>query len=223
MRDQLKVQELMDTCLDQRDEELCQLQSQSQADGAQLAVLSLQLQELISSVEEQFEVVERDLEKVNGRFDHHRGEINCLKTREKESEEKVEELGGFVVGAAHETEIFKSHLDGMEDNIYKCGHTLSEVGEEFVSSEEEARMELFYASARGSKYVAPPVENPIPIPVPAPCHPCGSSTILLALEEITEEPSSICEDLDALLREVDKGRVRDLQEESSTSVVFLPP
>ena len=34
MRDQLKVQELMDVRLDQRDEELCQLQSQSQADGA---------------------------------------------------------------------------------------------------------------------------------------------------------------------------------------------
>ena len=43
MRDQLKVQELMDTHLDQRDEELCQLWSQSQADGAQLAVLSLQV------------------------------------------------------------------------------------------------------------------------------------------------------------------------------------
>ena len=34
MRDQLKVQEQMDICLDQRDEELCQLHSQSQADGA---------------------------------------------------------------------------------------------------------------------------------------------------------------------------------------------
>ena len=42
MRDQLKVQELMDVCLNQRDEELCQLRSQSQADGAQLAALSLQ-------------------------------------------------------------------------------------------------------------------------------------------------------------------------------------
>ena len=34
MRDQLKVQELMDVCLEQRDKELCQLRSQSQADGA---------------------------------------------------------------------------------------------------------------------------------------------------------------------------------------------
>ena len=47
MRDQLKVQELMDVHLDQRDEELHQLQSQSQADGAQLAALSIQVQELI--------------------------------------------------------------------------------------------------------------------------------------------------------------------------------
>ena len=43
MRDMLKVQELMDICLDQRDKELCQLWSQSQADGAQLAALSMQV------------------------------------------------------------------------------------------------------------------------------------------------------------------------------------
>ena len=86
----------MDIHLDQRDKELCQLCSQSQSDGAQLAALSLQVQELISSVEEQSKVVERDLEEVNGCFDHHRGEINCLKMREKELKEKVEELGGFV-------------------------------------------------------------------------------------------------------------------------------
>ena len=202
---------------------LCQLQSQSQADEAQLAALSLQVQELISLVEARAEVVGRDLEEINGRFDHHRGEINCLKTREKEAKEKAEELGGFIIGAAHEAEVFKSHLDRMEDNVCRCGRTPSEVGEEFVSSEEEAGTELSHASARGSKYVAPPVENPIPIPVPAPCHPCGSSTALPALEEITEEPSFICEDLDDLLREVGMGRVRDLQEESSTLVVHLPP
>ena len=56
----------------------------------------------------------------------------------------------------------------IEDNVCKCGCTPSEVGEEFVSSEEKARTELSYASARGSKYIAPPVENPIPIPIPAP-------------------------------------------------------
>ena len=76
MRDQLKVQELMDVCLDQRDEELHQLCSQSQADGAQLAALSLQVQELISSMETRAEVVGKDLEEINGRFDCHRGEIN---------------------------------------------------------------------------------------------------------------------------------------------------
>ena len=37
----------------------------------------------------------------------------------------------------------------------------SEVRED-VFSEEEARTELFYASAKGSEYIAPPVENPIP-------------------------------------------------------------
>ena len=104
MRDQLKVQELMDTHLDQRDEELCQLWSQSQADGAQLAALFLQVQELISSIEARAEVVGRDLEEINGRFDCHGGEINYLKTREKNAKEKAEELGGFIIGAAHECE-----------------------------------------------------------------------------------------------------------------------
>ena len=102
-------------------------------------------------------MVERDLEEVNGCFDHHRGEINRLKMREKELKEKVEELGGFVLGAAHEAEIFKSHLDQMEDNACRCGRTPSEVGEEFVSLDEEARTELSYAPARGTKYIAPPI------------------------------------------------------------------
>ena len=75
----LKTQEGMDHCLEQRDEELRQLCSKSQVDGAQLAALSLQRQELISSVESRAEVVGRDLEEINGRFDHHRGEINRLK------------------------------------------------------------------------------------------------------------------------------------------------
>ena len=66
MRDQLKVQELMDIHLDQRDEKLHQLWSQSQADGAQLAALSLQVQKLISLVEARAEVVGEDLEKING-------------------------------------------------------------------------------------------------------------------------------------------------------------
>ena len=39
MRELLKLQEGMDCCLDQRDKELRQLHSQSQADGAQLAAL----------------------------------------------------------------------------------------------------------------------------------------------------------------------------------------
>ena len=82
------------------------------------------------------------------------------------------------------------------------------MGEEFVSSEEEARTELSYASARGSKYIAPPLENSIPILVPAPCHPCGLFLAAPALEEIIEEPArAICEDLDTLLREADVERL----------------
>ena len=93
-----------------------------------------------------------------------------------------------------------------------------------MSLEEEARTELSYASGRGSEYVAPPMENPIPIPIPAPCHPCGLSTAIPPLEEITEGPTgAICDDLEALLREADEGRVRDLQKESSNSVVHFPP
>ena len=61
MRELLKIQEGIDLRLDQRDEELCQLCSQSQSDGAQLAALSLQMQELISLVESRAEVVGKDL------------------------------------------------------------------------------------------------------------------------------------------------------------------
>ena len=94
-----------------------------------------------------------------------------------------------------------------------------------MSSEDEVRMELSYTLARGSEYIAPPLENPIPIPIPAPVSSChlGSSTALPPLEEITEESTFICDDLDGLLREVDEERVRDLQEGSSNSVVHLPP
>ena len=133
MKDMLKVQELMDLCLDQRDEELCQLRAQSQVDGAQLAALSLQVQELISLVEARAEVVGRDLEEINGRFDRHRGEINHLKIREKDIKEEVEKLKGFVVCAGHQAQVFKDCLDRMEENVCRCGRTPSEVGEEFVS------------------------------------------------------------------------------------------
>ena len=58
-------------------------------------------------MKEKSEVIERDLEEVNGCFDCHRGEINHLKIREKEAKEKVEELGGFIIGAGHNAKIFK--------------------------------------------------------------------------------------------------------------------
>ena len=225
MRVQLEIQEGIDLRLEQRDEELRQLRSQSQADGAQLAALSLQLQELISSVESRAEVVGKDLEEINGRFDHHRGEINRLKIREKTPKEETEELKGFIIGAGHEAQVFKNRLDRMEENTCKCGRTPSEVGEEFVLSEDKGRTELSYASVREDEYIAPPVENsiPLPIPAPAPCCQGDHNTTLPALEEITEEPSFICEDLDGLLREADEGRARELGEGSSNSVVRSPP
>ena len=124
MRELLKIQEGMDFCLDQRDKELRQLWSQSQVDGTQLAALSLQMQELISSVESKAKVMGKDLEEINGRFDCHRGEINCLKIREKDSKEEVEKLKGFIVGAGHEAQAFKNCLDKMEENVCRCGRLL---------------------------------------------------------------------------------------------------
>ena len=184
------------------------------------------MQELISSVESRSEVVGKDLKEINGRFDRHRGEINCLKIREKDSKEEVENLKGFIVGAGHEAQVFKNCLDRMEDNVCRCGWTPSEVGEEFVSSEDEGRTELSYASVREDEYVALPLENSLPIPVPAPASSCCLGFVaapLPPMEEITEKATFICEDLDRLLREADEGRTRDLQEGSSQSVVHPPP
>ena len=175
-------------------------------------------------MESRAEVVGRDLEEINARFDCHRGEINHLKIREKDAKEETEKLKGFIIGAGHEAQIFKNHLDRMEENICKCGQTPSEVREEFVSSEDKGRTELSYASAAGEEYVAPPVENSIPLPIPTPATCClGPTTTLPPMEEITEELVFICEDLDALLREADKERARDLQEGPSNLVVCSPP
>ena len=166
----------------------------------------------------------RDLEEINGWFDCHRGEINCLKTREKDAKEETKKLKGFIIGAGHEAQVFKDCLDRMEEDVCRCGWSPSEVGEEFLFSEDEGRTELSYASAPGEEYVAPPIENPIPIPITAPVSSCclGSATALPPLEEITEEATFICDDLDRLLREADEGRARALQEGSSNSVVCLP-
>ena len=201
MRELLKIQEGMDLCLDQRDEELCQLCSQSQSDGAQLAALSLQMQELISSVETRAEVVGKDLEEINGWFDCHRGEINRLKIREKDAKEETKKLKGFIVGASYEAQVFANCLNRMEENVCRCGWTPSEVGEEFVSSEDEGRTELFYASSPGEEYVAPAIENSLPIPIPALVSSCCLDSMaapLPPMEEITEEPSFICDDLDSV-------------------------
>ena len=128
MRDMLKTQEGMDLRLEQRDEELRQLHSQSQVNGAQLAALSLQMQELISSVKSRAEVVGKDLEEINGRFNRHRGVINHLKIREKDAKEEIEQLKGFIVGAGHEAQVFKNCLNRMEENVCKCGRTCQEIG-----------------------------------------------------------------------------------------------
>ena len=76
----------------------------------------------------------------------HRGEINRLKIREKDAKEEVEKLKGFIMGAGHEAQVFKNCLDRMEENVCRCGQTPSEVGEEFVSSEDKGRTELSYAA-----------------------------------------------------------------------------
>ena len=77
-----------------------------------------------------------------------------------------------------------------------------------------------------TEYVAPPIENSLLIPVLAPASSCclGSMAAPLPLmEEITEEATFICDDLDGLLREADEERVRDLQEGPSNLVVRSPP
>ena len=66
-------------------------------------------------------MVGRDLEEISGWFNCHRGEINHLKIREKNTQEKVEKLKGFVVGAGHEAQVFENHLDSMEENVCRCG------------------------------------------------------------------------------------------------------
>ena len=57
----------------------------------------------------------------------------------------------------------------------------SEVGEEFVSSEDEGRTELSYASVREDEYVAPPVENSLAIPIPAPVSSCCLGSVAAPL------------------------------------------
>ena len=123
-----------------------------------------------------------------------------------------------MIAAGHEAQLFKSWLDWMEERACKCGHTPLEVEEAFSS--ESMGSELSYASAKENKYMAPLMENPIPIPVLPPCPQEHLSTVHLPLEEIMEEPREpIVEDLDTLLRLVNEGRVRDLQEDSPCSMV----
>ena len=71
-----------------------------------------------------------NLEEINGWFDCHRGEINHLKKREEELEKQEEELKGFVLGGAHEAEVFRNWLDCMEKKVCRCRQTPSEVGED---------------------------------------------------------------------------------------------
>ena len=101
-------------------------------------------------MESRSEVVGKDLEEINGRFDCHRGEINRLEIREKDAKEETEKLKGFVIGDWHWAWIFMECLDRIEEIFFRCERTPSEVGEEFISSEDKGRTELSYALARGS-------------------------------------------------------------------------
>ena len=77
-----------------------------------------------------------------------------------------------------------------------------------------------------NEYVAPPFENSLPIPIPALASSCCLGSLaapLPPMEEIAEEATFICDDLDGLLREADKERAKDLQEGPSNSVVCSPP
>ena len=138
----------------------------------------------------------------------------------------MEKLKGFIVGAGHEAQVFKNCLDRMEENICRCGWTPSEVREEFVSSEDEGRTKLSYALVKEEEYIAPPIENSFPIPILALASSCCLGSVaapLPPMEEISEEPTFICDNLDGLLREADEGGARDLQKGSSNSVVCSPP
>ena len=104
----------------------------------------------------------------------------------------MEKLKGFIISAGHEAQVFQNRLDWMEENVCRCGQTPLEVGEEFVSSEDEGRTELSYASVRKDEYVASPVESSIPLPIPAPATCClGPTTTLPPMEEISEEPAEL--------------------------------
>ena len=80
---------------------------------------------MISSVEARAEVVGKDLEEINGQFDHHRGKINYLKmwgkNAKKETKKETKKLKGFIIGAGHKAQVFKDHLDRMEENVCRCG------------------------------------------------------------------------------------------------------
>ena len=72
-------------------------------------------------MEARAKIVGKDLEEINGWSDCHRGEINCLKIRERDAKEEVEKLKGFIIGAGHKAQVFKNCLDRMEENVYQCG------------------------------------------------------------------------------------------------------
>ena len=141
-----------------------------------------------------------------------------------DSKEEVKKLKGFIVDAGHKAQVFKNHLDRMEENVCRCGGTPSEVGKSSSLLRTKAGQSCPMPQLLERSMCPPPIKNSIPLPVPAPTTCCvGPSTTLPPMEEITEEPTFICEDLDGLLREADEGRARDLQEGSSQSVVRSPP
>ena len=160
--------------------------------------------------------VGNNLVELSKRCDCQRKEINHLMDQE-------EEWRGEIVGVNHDLKLFKARLERAEESRHRCGKTPSDMKN--LVSQEEAHSELSFTNEyKENECFAPPKEILIPIPVLPPYAQEHSMMIHPPLEEIVEEPREpIAEDLDALLREADEGRTRDLQEGSSHSVVHPPP
>ena len=63
-------------------------------------------------MESRVKVVGKDLEQINGQINHHRGEINHLKIREKDANEEVENLKGFIMVLAMRPRFSRITLTG---------------------------------------------------------------------------------------------------------------
>lgn len=119
MRDQLKVQELMDHHLDFLAEESHELSFSKPGGWAWINQLSSQIQELIKASGTREQVIERDLEELKKRCDCQRGEINYLK--------REGELVKEIIGVNHDLKIFSDGLDEAKGGRCRCGEIPSHV------------------------------------------------------------------------------------------------